>query len=195
MQKQWQNYQSDGVEICCDTALYEESESLALSHPFLSILEREDKALEENSIYVGSVISKEASKYYYYFKEAHENSIEDHGWQHYHQTLYPSMQEWQSIENQLLCQALADQGIDLSQKQTLKHKLTFQSEYKKASMIEDLEEEGFEIEKEFMNDEGYHGLYFMRQDKATLESIDTLSVYLKDFLKVYDAQYEGWEVV
>jgi len=193
MQNAWQKYHNQKGEVLCNISIYEDIESLQFSHPFLTISTKPNEALESQGIYAGFVLNADKAQYYYYLSLANENTQEDHGWQRYYADLYPNMQEWQSIENQVLSEALEDKGLDLDRPQTLKHKLTFQSEYKKASMIEDLEEEGFEIDQEFMNQEGYHGLYFLRQDK--IQDIETLSIYLKKFLKIYDAQYEGWEVI
>lgn len=210
MHKIWQEYHikeaNKNLKIKCKLSIYEDINTLSFSYPFLLKMEAKDEdfmtKLEDNNnyIYVGYQSFDEDLILYIYLSKEEDAKIfedniytlaQDHGWQCYYKDLYPSLEQWQSIENLLLC----DNIEDLEQEQVLRHKLTFQSEYKKASLIEDLEdEEGFEIEEEFTNNEGYKGLYFRRMDKVGLEDIEALTSYLKKFLKIYDALYEGWEI-
>ena len=208
MDKLWQEYtilQDDKrVDIKCNISIYEDIATLSFSYPFLVVLESDSLDLasdlidNKNYVYVGyRQIDDKFSLYIYLSKEEDVNLFEgynyrleeDHGWQMYYKYLYPTMEQWQGIDNLLLCDELEEYKEEI-----LKHKLTFQSEFKKASLIEDLEEEGFDIEDEFVNSEGYNGLYFSRKDLIGLENMDKLTIYLKQFLKIYDALYEGWEV-
>ena len=208
MNKLWQEYtinkDDKSVDIKCNISIYEDIDTLSFSYPFLVVLESSSDELamklidNDRYVYVGyRVFDGVFSLYIYLSKEEDVNAFdgytyrleEDHGWQMYYKYLYPTMEQWQGIENSLLCDK-----ADNYNEEILKHKLTFQSEFKKASLIEDLEEEGFEIEEEFVNSEGYNGLYFSRKDMVGLENLDKLTIYLKQFLKIYDALYEGWKV-
>jgi len=208
MNKLWQDYtinkDDKSIDIKCNISIYEDIDTLSFSYPFLLVLESSSDELamklidNDRYVYVGyRVFDGVFSLYIYLSKEEDVNVFdghtyrleEDHGWQMYYKYLYPTMEQWQSIENSLLCDKLEEY-----KEEVLKHKLTFQSEFKKASLIEDLEEEGFEIEEEFVNSEGYNRLYFSRKDLIGLENMDKLTIYLKKFLKIYDALYEGWKV-
>jgi hypothetical protein len=208
MNKLWQDYtinkDDTSIDIKCNISIYEDIDTLSFSYPFLVVLESSSDELamkltdNDRYVYVGyRVFDGVFSLYIYLSKEEDVNAFdghtyrleEDHGWQMYYKYLYPTMEQWQSIENSLLCDKVENYNEEI-----LKHKLTFQSEFKKASLIEDLEEEGFEIEEEFVNSEGYNGLYFSRKDMVGLENLDKLTIYLKQFLKIYDALYEGWKV-
>ena len=53
--------------------------------------------------------------------------------------------------------------------------------------------EGFKIQNDISNDEGYKGISFYRIDKPFYHDIDALTLQLIDLLETYDAHYDGWE--
>lgn len=160
--------------------------------------------------FVGSIVSQALVTFVFYLTptqmwdafvadallEGYEVKVskeEDNEWKYYQKLLNPTPKEWRTIYNHKVCDKLQEEGDDLQSPRLIEHTLTFISEYKKADLLEDLEEEGFEIKHEFTNDKGYKGLVFSRIDKPAHADIDTLSLYLADFVNIYDAIYEGWQ--
>ena len=118
---------------------------------------------------------------------------EDSEWNYYQKLLYPTPKEWQIIQNHKVCNSLKEQGDNLHLKRAIEHKLYFQSEYKKADLIEELERQGFKIGKALSSEDGYKGFTFFRIDKPFYHDIDELTLYLIDVAEEYDASYDGWE--
>jgi hypothetical protein len=118
---------------------------------------------------------------------------EDPTWSYYQKLLYPKAKEWQIIQNHKVCDALKKQNDNLHLTRAIEHTLYFQSEYKKADLIEELEDMGFKINKELENDKGFKGFSFYRIDKPFYHDIDKLTLSLIDTLEIYDASYDGWE--
>ena len=162
--------------------------------------------------YVGRVISDGYVTFLYYLQftynwqdfleyaldefESYEISSgfqEDSEWNYYRKLLYPSPREWQIIQNHKVCEQLKAKEDNLHLPRAIEHKAFFQSEYKKDDLIEQLLEEGFKVQDEISNEEGYKGISFYRIDKPFYHDIDELTLYLIDLLETYDAHYDGWE--
>ena len=162
--------------------------------------------------YVGRIIRSGSVKFLYYLEptqklqdfldysveEARDYEIsssheEDGTWSYYQKLLYPTPKEWQIIENHHVCDKLKADGDNLELPRVIEHKLQFISEYKKRDLIEELEEEGFQINDDLTTEDGYSGFTFERIDIPTHENIDALTLHLIDILDIYDAKYDGWE--
>jgi len=118
---------------------------------------------------------------------------EDGEWNYYRQLLYPNPKEWQIIQNHKACDALKAKEDNLHLPRAIEHKLYFQSEYKRAELIEALEAEGFKIGKELVGEDGHKGFTFYRIDKPFYHEIDELTLHLIDLVDAHDASYDGWE--
>jgi len=186
-------------------------------HEETAILEIENtleaKLIQANSgVYVGRTINAENVSFLYYLESSHRlqdfldyatnevqgytisTSYEEDGlWSTYHKLLYPAPKEWQMIENHHVCDKLKADASNLELPRTIVHKLQFISEYKKRDLIEELTEEGFQINDDLITEDGYSGFTFERIDKPTYDNIDALTLHLMDVLDVYDAKYDGWE--
>jgi len=162
--------------------------------------------------YVGRIISNGFVTFLYYLQftfnwqdfleyaldefesyEIHSGFQEDAEWEYYQKLLYPTAREWQMIQNHKVCDQLKLKEDNLSLPRAIEHKAFFQTLYKKADLIEHLEKEGFKIQHEISNEEGYEGILFYRIDKPFYHDIDRLTLSLIDLLETYDAQYDGWE--
>ncbi len=173
----------------------------------------ETKLMRSNSgRYVGKIISSGSASFLYYLEptqklqeflayakeeakgyEITSSHEEDGTWSYYQKLLYPTPKEWQIIENHHLCDKLQADDDNLELSRVIEHKLQFISEYKKRDLIEELIEEGFQINNDLITEDGYSGFTFERSDKPTHENMDALTLHLIDLLDVYDAKYDGWE--
>ncbi len=118
---------------------------------------------------------------------------EDGTWSYYQKLLYPTPKEWQIIENHHVCDKLKEDDDNLELPRVIEHKLHFISEYKKRDLIEELTDEGFQINDTLTTEDGYSGFTFARIDNPTYEKMDELTLHLIDLLDIYDAKYDGWE--
>ena len=169
--------------------------------------------IESNSgVYVGRIISAGNFSFLYYLESTHKlqdfldyavNEVqgydistsheEDGTWSYYQKLLYPTPKEWQMIENHYVCDKLKEAGSNLELPRIIVHKLQFISEYKKRDLIEELTEEGFQINDDLTTEDGYSGFTFERMDTPTYENMDALTLHLIAVLDIYDAKYDGWE--
>jgi hypothetical protein len=118
---------------------------------------------------------------------------EDSEWNYYQKLLYPTVKEWQIIQNHKACDALRAKEDNLHLKRAIEHKLFFINDRKKENLIAKLEAEGFKIQSDIENRECVKGLAFYRIDKPFYRDIDELTLYLIDMLESYGASYDGWE--
>lgn len=166
----------------------------------------------KSGVYVGCIISAGNVSFLYYLESTHKlqdfldyavNEVqgydistsheEDGTWSTYQTLLYPTPKEWQMIENHHVCDKLKEAGSNLELPRVIVHKLQFISEYKKRDLIEELTEEGFQINDDLTTEDGYSGFTFERMDRPTYENIDALTLHLIAVLDIYDAKYDGWE--
>lgn len=193
-----------------ETGLLSQNEESAILQ-IENILEAE--LIKSNSgVYVGRIISAGNVEFLYYLESTHklqdfldygQNEVqsydistshqEDGTWSTYQKLLYPTPKEWQMIENHHVCDKLKAAGRNLELPLVIVHKLQFISEYKKRDLIEELTDEGFQINDDLTTEDGYSGFTFERIDKPTYENIDALTLHLIDVLDIYDAKYDGWE--
>lgn len=162
--------------------------------------------------YVGQIISDASVTFVYYVQSTERWEIslkevletfknheitsetkEDGAWAYYKKLLYPTVKEWQKIDNAKVCQQLLEGGDDLERLRLIEHKLHFISEYKRKDLIETLEDEGFTIKEDLMTVDGFNGFAFQREDTATIENINSVTAYLVEELDIHDAIYDGWE--
>jgi len=119
---------------------------------------------------------------------------EDEAWNYYHKLLYPTATQWQIIQNHKVCDQLRLKEDNLEVPRAIEHKLFFNDPSQKASIINALEEEGFGILEEIVDEESQkEGLKFYRIDKPFYTNIDEITLALIEKLSAYDALYDGWE--
>ncbi|CAA6805215.1 MAG: FIG074102: hypothetical protein [uncultured Sulfurovum sp.] len=118
---------------------------------------------------------------------------QDHGWNYYKNLLYPTVKEWQLIQNHKVCDSLKEQGDNLYLKRAIEHKIFFPKEDRKEELALALEEQGFKVNNELTNEEGVKGIGFYRLDKPFYHDIDALTLELIGIAEEHDALYDGWE--
>ncbi|PHS37694.1 MAG: hypothetical protein COB07_10090 [Sulfurovum sp.] len=118
---------------------------------------------------------------------------DDGEWNYYKKLLYPTAKEWQLIQNHKVCDNLKTSGDNLYLVRAIEHKLYFQNEDKRDSLVEVLEEKGFKINDDLVNEDGVKGIGFYRLDKPFYHDIDAITMSLIDIAEAHDAEYDGWE--
>ena len=118
---------------------------------------------------------------------------EDSEWGYYSNLLYPNAKEWQIIHNHKACDALKAKEDNLHLARAIEHKAFFSQTVQEEALRAKLEEEGFGILDEILNDDGVKGIKFYRIDKPFYHDIDALTLELIDTLEAYGASYDGWE--
>ena len=102
------------------------------------------------------------------------------------------LEDLQMRENKKVCQEIKDSGDIVELPRNIVHKLEFISEYKRRDLVEELEENGFIINDNFVTEEGYNGFTFARDDSVANDSIDALTLFLIELADEHDAKYQGW---
>lgn len=118
---------------------------------------------------------------------------EDREWNYYKKLLYPTIEEWQIIQNHKACDSLKEQGDTLQVPRAIEHKVYFQSPEMKEMLVDALQNEGFIIKKDIVNEDGVEGLSFYRLDKPFYHDIDDITLNLIKIFTYYNAEYDGWE--
>ncbi|MCH9812490.1 MAG: DUF695 domain-containing protein [Epsilonproteobacteria bacterium] len=118
---------------------------------------------------------------------------EDGDWNYYQNLLYPTVGEWQIIQNHKACDVLKEKGDNLHQKRAIEHKVFFKEDAQKEAFIVSIEEEGFSVQETITNDEGVGGIKFYRVDKPFYYDIDGLTQMIIAKAEEFGGAYDGWE--
>jgi hypothetical protein len=164
--------------------------------------------------YIGRIITQGEVNFIYYLKMDFEwkNTVEatmkhfpeysyefgsriDTEWEVYQKLLFPTVKEWQIIQNHHACDMLKEQGDNLRLERAIEHKMYFNSDEKRKEFIDLISAEGFTVQKELepTEDQEIYGLQFYRIDKPFYYDIDELTIKLIDLGNSCEGQYDGWE--
>ncbi len=120
---------------------------------------------------------------------------DDSEWNYYKNLLFPNAKEWQIIQNHKVCDALKAKGVPLEAPRIIEHKIFFtnSNEEQKQTLMQKLQDEGFEKLKDFKSEDGIDGVIVFRDDKPFYTDIDEVTLHLIELCEEYGASYDGWE--
>jgi uncharacterized protein (TIGR01619 family) len=122
-------------------------------------------------------------------------SREDPDWSFYHELLFPSDREMQSIQNRQTVEMLEEQGDVLIAPREVTHWAYFEEASGRDQFAEAVTALGFQEVERRDDADGPRpfALSILREDTVDLESIDELSVGLFDLAREFGGEYDGWE--
>lgn len=170
---------------------------------------------KHNSIYVGRLTSAGNRDLYFYFGDTtlYDKAIsevmvafpkyqfdfgskEDKEWDGYFNFLYPSPQQFQSIQNRRVIDQLEKSGDILSKSREVFHWIYFKSESDRGKYIEKIKNDNFtivDIGSDNSRGEFVFKLAIKRVDKVDAKSVDEYVIYLWKLANELNAEYDGWE--
>jgi len=120
----------------------------------------------------------------------------DPGWTFYRQFLYPTPQEYQSIQNRKVVDRLVAQGDDPQVERQVAHKFHFPELRQAQNFSKQLQKEGFTQGKlQEKSGSTLVELVLTREDPVHMEHIDELVQLLRKAVKEYEGEYKGWNTV
>ena len=164
--------------------------------------------------YIGRIITQGEINFIYYLKldfewtdtvnsamKYFENYTFEHGsrmdaeWEVYQKLLFPTIEQWQIIQNHHSCDALVNAGDNLQIKRAIEHKMYFNTDEDLKTFLQKIEQEGFQKQKilEPTEELSLYGLQFYRMDTPHYYSIDELTLSLIDTGLAHNGKYDGWE--
>ncbi|MCI4671973.1 MAG: DUF695 domain-containing protein [Bacteroidia bacterium] len=120
-------------------------------------------------------------------------STTDPGWTFYQQFLYPTPQEYQSIQNRKVVDQLIAQGDDPKIEREVAHKLYFPKLELAEECVEKLEKEGFKTGR--IHEKSGSTLaeaIILRNDPVDVEHMDKLVQMLNQTVGKFGGEYQGW---
>ena len=125
---------------------------------------------------------------------------EDPGWGFYFQILYPSLYEFQSMQNNSVLRNLLEAGDTLQKERPVSHWSYFPSETSRAQFIASVQGKGFQIEQEDERHEEENqanpfGVRIERVDHVDQASIDQVTIELLELASSLEGSYDGWETM
>ena len=168
-----------------------------------------------NSIYVGRLTSAGDRDLYFYFGDTtfYDKTIsevmvaypkyqfdfgvkEDREWSGYFDFLYPTPQQFQSIQNRRVIDQLEKGGDKLTKPREVFHWIYFKSENDREKFLEKIKNDNFSIVAKDTDKswgEFAYRLQIKRIDKVDLNSVDNYVIYLWELANELNAEYDGWE--
>ncbi|AZA47061.1 DUF695 domain-containing protein [Chryseobacterium carnipullorum] len=170
---------------------------------------------EHNAVYVGRLTSAGDRDLYFYFGdtilydktisevmvaypkyEFDYGSKEDKEWDDYFDFLYPTPQQFQSIQNRHVIEQLEKNGDSLNKAREVDHWIYFQTETDRETFLQKISNDGFSIvDKDYDKelDETPFKLHIKRIDYVDQNSVDVYVIYLWKLANELNADYDGWE--
>jgi uncharacterized protein (TIGR01619 family) len=170
---------------------------------------------KHNSIYVGRLTSAGDRDLYFYFGDTtlYDKTIsevmrtypkyqfdfgtkEDKEWSGYFDFLYPTPQQFQSIQNRRVIEQLEKGGDKLIKAREVDHWIYFKIEKDRETFIQKISNDGFSIvDKDYHKklDETPYSLHIKRVDKVDQNSVDEYVIYLWKLANETNGDYDGWE--
>lgn len=167
------------------------------------------------SVYVGRLTSDGHRDLYFYFGDTtlYDKAISDvmvaypkyhfdHGsktdkdWGGYFDFLYPSPQQFQSIQNRRVIDQLEKGGDKLTKPREVDHWIFFKSDNERANFLTKIKTEGFTIvDKDYDKKLGAlpYRLHIKRVDKVDWNSVDDYVIHLWKIATECNGDYDGWE--
>lgn len=132
----------------------------------------------------------------YQLKSSHQD---DADWGFYFEILYPSLYEFQSMQNASVLHNLMEAGDSLEKERPVSHWLYFPSEQARAQFISSVQEKDFQIEQESLGEDADDptpfGVQIERVDHVDQASIDQVTIELLELARTLDGTYDGWETM
>ncbi|HAB52575.1 MAG TPA: DUF695 domain-containing protein [Ignavibacteriales bacterium] len=175
-----------------------------------------DKIISKhNSIYVGRLTSAGNRDLYFYFGDTmlYDKTIsevmvaypryqfdfgskEDKEWGGYFNFLYPTPQQFQSIQNRRVIEQLGKGGDKLTKSREVFHWLYFKSDSDREKFLEKIKNDNFSVVSKD-NDKTWGEFAFKLQikrvDKVDQNSVDEYVIYLWELANEIGGEYDGWE--
>lgn len=170
---------------------------------------------KHNSIYVGRLTSAGDRDLYFYFGDTtlYDKTIsevmgtypkykfdfgkkEDKEWSGYFDFLYPTPEQFQSIQNRRVIEQLEKGGDKLIKAREVDHWIYFKTEKDRETFVQKISNDGFSIvDKDYDNklDEMLYKLHIKRVDKVDYNSVDEYVLYLWKLANETNGDYDGWE--
>jgi uncharacterized protein (TIGR01619 family) len=119
----------------------------------------------------------------------------DPSWSHYLEVLYPSDEEFETIKNQHVLEALRKNGDDLSQERPVTHWSFFKTQQDRQAFLSEALEMGFSIHDLHEDwDEEYPLVACLeRADYVDHDSINSVVIDLLRLTENHHGTYDGWE--
>ena len=120
----------------------------------------------------------------------------DKDWNDYLSILYPTPEQYQSIQNGKVILQLQKGGDVLTKERAVEHWIYFKTDGDRKAFISKVEKDGFKVLKEekvtTVNDYPYQ-LQITRFDKVDFVSVDSYVLPLWRLAKENNGDYDGWE--
>ncbi len=180
----------------------------------------EDKLVAElynhfNSTYAGSLTCKGYKDFYFYFEDTvqYENVLAevmllypdyqfdygaktDENWSGYFDFIYPSPQQFQSIQNRRIIDQLEKNGDKLTKMRDVEHWIYFRTKKERDLFLNKIMFDGFTlVTMDYDKKSGGlpYKLHIKRIDKVDWNSVDAYVIYLWKLANDYNGVYDGWE--
>jgi uncharacterized protein (TIGR01619 family) len=172
-------------------------------------------ASKHNSIYVGRLTSAGDRDLYFYLGDTtlYDKTIsevmitypkyqfdfgtkEDKEWGGYFDFLYPSPQQFQSIQNGRVIEQLEKNGDKLTKEREVFHWIYFKSDSDREKFLEKIKNDKFAIVDKGSDKswgEFAYRLQIKRVDKVDQNSVDNYVIYLWKLANEIGGEYDGWE--
>ena len=123
------------------------------------------------------------------------NIKEDKNWEYYTEFLYPNDETLNYMADQSVIRNLIEAGDPLTKKRRVDHWLYFSTELNMKKCMEEVEKNGFMIQSAGLNDETElpYELQMWKVDNVDIESIYSNTSKLREIVKKYRGEYDGWE--
>jgi len=184
------------------------------------LAEIEDHVVDEirskfNSVYVGRLTSDGHRDLYFYLGDtmlydktlseimvAYPKYHFDYGskpdkeWAGYFDFLYPSPQQFQSIQNRRVIDQLEKSGDKLTKAREVDHWIFFKTEKDRDTFLSKIKPEGFSIvDRDYDKKLGElpYRLHIKRVDKVDSDSVDEYVIHLWKLAAECNGDYDGWE--
>lgn len=168
-----------------------------------------------NSTYAGNLTSNGSKDFYFYVGDTtnfpkilseftlafpdykFEYGVKaDENWSGYFDFLYPSPQQFQSIQNRRIIDQLEKNGDKLTQMRDVDHWIYFKTKRDRDQFLDKIKFDGFSI---VSNDHDKksgglpYKLHITRIDKVDWNSVDVYVIYLWKLANEFNGVYDGWE--
>ena len=180
----------------------------------------EDKLVFElyhhfNSTFAGSLTCKGYRDFYFYSEDTAQyekvlaeiilaypdyhfdyGAKTDENWSGYFDFIYPSPQQFQSIQNRRIIDQLEKNGDKLTKMREVDHWIYFKTKKERDAFLNKIKFDGFMVvTNEYDKKSGGlpYKLQIKRIDRVDWKSVDNYVIYLWNLANDYNGVYDGWE--
>ncbi|MDN3575704.1 DUF695 domain-containing protein [Chitinimonas viridis] len=172
--------------------------------------------VNENTQYLGRCTTNACRDFFFYLTDAHDWSLrtatcmnafdgyqyqadtrEEPDWSTYHDYLYPSEADKQTMQNRHVCDALAQQGDQLEAPREIEHWAYFPSNHALDLYVMESRQLGYEVRTITKPGENHdqYGVQLWRSDVPAYNCIDEVTLPLFYLAVKHGGEYDGWESV